>query len=216
ILLPASRDKVYLRSSSTGSVLKPNGIIPSASNSPFMVDAVPMVLHAPKPQLSALPISFHSCSVILPVRNSSQYFQRSVPLPSRWPLNTPTRLGPALSCSVGRFALHAPISKPGTVLSQLPSNTTPSIGYDRIFSSTSSDSRFRYSMAVGFMSSSPSDITGNSSGMPPASRTPFFTSSAIVPRLMLQLLNSDHVLAIPMTGCPSYASISIPTERSAP
>jgi hypothetical protein len=36
-----------------GSVLNPSGIMPSASSMPFMVEAVPIVLHEPKPQLKA-------------------------------------------------------------------------------------------------------------------------------------------------------------------
>ena len=47
-------------------------------------------------------------------------------------------------------------------------------------SSTSIEARLRYSIAVGRSSVSPSDITGNSSGKPPASSTPALTCSAMV------------------------------------
>ena len=57
----------------------------------------------------------------------------------------------------------------GVVLSQPIRSTTPSIGLPRIDSSTSMLARLRNNMAVGLSCVSPSDITGNSSGNPPAS-----------------------------------------------
>ena len=70
---------------------------------------------------------------------------------------------------VGMSTLAAPITSEGVVLSQPISSTTPSSGLPRIDSSTSMLARLRYSIAVGRSSVSPSDITGNSSGKPPAS-----------------------------------------------
>ena len=61
------------------------------------------------------------------------------------------------------------MSSAGVVLSQPVSSTTPSIGLARIDSSTSMLTRLRKSMDVGLRLVSPSDITGNSTGMPPAS-----------------------------------------------
>ena len=58
-------------------------------------------------------------------------------------------------------------------------------------------------MAVGRITGSPSDITGNSSGKPPASSTPRFTRSAISRKWALQGVTSDQVLQMPMTGRPS-------------
>ena len=55
-------------------------------------------------------------------------------------------------------------------------------------------------MVVGFMRISPSEITGNSSGKPPALHTPRFTASATWRRCALQLFSSDHELAMPITG----------------
>jgi hypothetical protein len=63
--------------------------------------------------------------------------------------------------------------------------------------------RLRNSMVVGFMRTSPSEIVGNSSGKPPAERTPRFTASATWRRCALQLVSSDQELAIPITGRPS-------------
>jgi hypothetical protein len=45
-------------------------------------------------------------------------------------------------------------------------------------SSTSIAIRLRNSIVVGFISTSPSEIVGNSSGNPPADSTPRFTASA--------------------------------------
>ena len=62
--------------------------------------------------------------------------------------------------------------EPGVVLSQPVSRMVPSIGLPRRDSSTSMLSRLRKSIAVGRSIVSPSDITGNSSGNPPACQTP--------------------------------------------
>ena len=99
--------------------------------------------------------------------------------------------------------LHAPMTSDGVVLSQPHSNITPSSGLARMDSSTSMLARLRYSMAVGLISVSPSDITGNSSGKPPASHTPFLTDSASSRKWPLQGVSSDHVLQMPMTGLPA-------------
>ncbi len=55
-------------------------------------------------------------------------------------------------------------------------------------------------MAVGRRLVSPVDITGNSSGRPPASQTPRFTRSASARKCALHGVSSDQVLQIPMTG----------------
>ena len=63
--------------------------------------------------------------------------------------------------------------------------------------------RLRNSIAVGRITGLPSDITGNSSGNPPASSTPRFTRTAISRKCALQGVSSDQVLQMPMTGRPS-------------
>src|SRR5262245_22070365 len=70
-------------------------------------------------------------------------------------------------------------------------------------SSTSMAIRFRNSIVVGFIRISPREIVGNSRGKPPAESTPRFTASATWRRWALQLVSSDHELAMPMTGRPS-------------
>src|SRR5438876_9299121 len=70
-------------------------------------------------------------------------------------------------------------------------------------SSTSMAIRFRKSIVVGFMRISPREMVGNSRGKPPALHTPRLTASATCLRCALQLVSSDHELAMPITGRPS-------------
>jgi hypothetical protein len=100
--------------------------------------------------------------------------------------------------------------EPGVVLSQPVSRMVPSIGLPRRDSSTSMLSRLRKSIAVGRSIVSPSDITGNSSGNPPACHTPRLTDSAKRRRWALHGVNSDQVLQIPITGRPSNTSSENP------
>src|SRR3546814_4713861 len=116
-------------------------------------------------QLSA---SKNSSWLMLPARTSSDIFQTSVPEPSSPPRYLPLSMGPPDTPIVGRSHDDAPISRDGVVLSQPISSTTPSSGLPRIDSSTSMLARLRNSMAVGRSRVSPSDMTGNSSGKPPA------------------------------------------------
>ena len=78
----------------------------------------------------------------------------------------------------GRFALAAPIIIAGVVLSHDERSTTPSSGWARIISSTSIAIRLRNIIVVGDIVVSPSEMTGNSSGKPPACQTPRLTASA--------------------------------------
>ena len=114
----------------------------------------------------------------------------------------------------GMSALAAPISCAGVVLSQPHSSTTPSRGLARMDSSTSMAIRLRYSMVVGRMNISPSEMVGNSSGNPPAAHTPRFTASATVRRCALQLFSSLQELQMPMTGLSWKTSAVKPSERS--
>src|SRR5438132_9767538 len=64
------------------------------------------------------------------------------------------------------------------------------------------------------MSDSPSDMTGNSSGKPPACRTPRLTAAASPRRWTLQLTSSLQELQIPITGRPRKASLDTPVDFS--
>ena len=124
-------------------------------------------------------------------------------------------MGPPVSAMAGTPALAAPMSCAGTVLSQPPTSTTASSGLERIISSTSIDMRLRYSIVVGFVSISLSEIVGNSSASPPAACTPRLTAATRVSKWRLQLTNSECELAIPITGRPEMARSVSPSERSA-
>ncbi len=144
--------------------------------------------------------SSRSSSVISPRLSISLNFQTCVPEPTVSSRQRPLSIGPPDTTIVGTSQDAAPISSAGVVLSQPVSNTTPSSGLARMDSSTSIDARLRKSIAVGRITGSPSDITGNSSGKPPASYTPRLTRSAIIRKWALQGVSSDQVLQIPITG----------------
>ena len=102
----------------------------------------------------------------------------------------------------------------GVVLSQPQSRTTPSRGFARMHSSTSIDIKLRNIIAVGFIRTSPSEITGNSRGNPPAIRTPRLTASATWRRWLLQLFSSLQLLAMPITGRLSKTASEKPSAFS--
>ena len=115
----------------------PGSVKPSASVSDIIVAAVPIVMHVPNERAMPPSIWCQSSSVMSPARLSSQYFQLSVPEPSTSPCQFPRSIGPAGTAIAGTPAEIAPISSAGSVLSQPPSSTTPSIGWLRISSSVS-------------------------------------------------------------------------------
>src|SRR5215212_7245285 len=145
----------------------------------------------------------NSRRLIVPALTSSLNRQTSVPDPMSLPRYLPFSIGPPETTIDGRSQLAAPMMSEGVVLSQPQSSTTPSIGFARIDSSTSMLARFRYNIAVGRTLVSPSDITGNSNGTPPASHTPRFTCSASSRKWPLHGVSSDQVLQIPISGRPS-------------
>ena len=119
----------------------------------------------------------------------------------------------------GTSALAAPISAAGPLLSQPASSTTASSGFERIVSSTSIDARLRYIIAAGFWSASPGVITGNSSGRPPACKTPRFTAVARPRRCTLQpdqltphVANADH--GTPAQGLVGKAVVTQPAAMA--
>ena len=121
----------------------PGRVRPRASAAAAMVDAVPMVMQVPNERAMPSSISFQAQSSSLPARFSAQYFQTSLPLPSTLPRQLPRSMGPAGTKRAGRFTLVAPMTSPGTVLSQPPSSTTPSTGLARRISSVSMARRLR-------------------------------------------------------------------------
>src|SRR6476620_10321364 len=67
-------------------------------------------------------------------------------------------------------------------------------------------------MVVGFISASPSESTGNSSGKPPACRTPRFTATASSRRCELQLTSSLQLLQMPISGLLWIVSSEKPSD----
>src|SRR5947209_20076051 len=148
-----------------------------------------------------------------PALTSSLKRHRSVPEPMSRPWYLPLSIGPPETTSAGMSQLAAPMTSDGVVLSQPHMRTTPSIGLARIDSSTSMLARLRNSIAVGRMMASPSEVTGNSTGKPPACQTPRFTCSASSRKCALQGVSSDQVLQMPITGRPSKTSPGSPWLR---
>src|ERR1700733_2980937 len=168
-----------------------------------MVEAVPIVMQCPRDRFMQDSASRKSFMSIVPARTASDICQTPVPEPILWPLKHPLSIGPPETTRVGKLQLAAPIINEGVVLSQPQSRTTPSIGLPRMDSSTSIEARLRNSIAVGRRFDSPSDMTGNSTGNPPFSYTPFFTYSASSRKCALHGVSSDQVLQMPITGRPS-------------
>ena len=196
-------------------MLDPGIISPSASVSSAIVEAVPIVLQAPVPQFRHASRARQPSSPSRPVRRSSQSRHSAVAVPIRSPRKTAAGRAPPVTTTVGMSALAAPMIAPGTVLSQLARMTIPSSGLARIISSISIASRLRYSMEVGFIRSSPSEIDPNSAGIPPASRTPRRTAPASSRSGRLHGFSSLAEFAIPITGRPPCRLTSRPAVAKA-
>lgn len=151
----------------------------------------------------------------VPARTSSDSRHTSVPQPSGVPRKVPVSIGPPGTTTAGRSTEAAAISSDGIVLSQPPSRTTPSRGLARSISSVAIAAMLRQSMAVGRTLVSPSDTTGRSRGMPPASYTPSRTDLATSSRCALQGVRSEAVLAMAIWGRPVKASSGTPRRIQA-
>ncbi len=73
----------------------PGSVIPSASASAVIVDAVPIVMQNPGERAMPSSISLQSSAVMLPAQRSVQNFNESVPLPRGCPFQFPRSMGPA-------------------------------------------------------------------------------------------------------------------------
>ena len=126
--LPVSVAMAAWRESGAGIDAAPGRVKPIASAALVMVEAVPMVMQWPGERAMPCSISCQSFSVMLPARNSAQYFHVSEPEPSVAPPQFPLSIGPAGMNMAGRFMLIAPMISAGVVLSQPPISTAPSAG----------------------------------------------------------------------------------------
>ena len=198
-----------------GSTPRPAPSARAPRHSTAIVEAVPIVLHAPSPQLSASSSSRHPSSSSRPARRSSHIRHRPVPVPIGRPRNTRTGGTPPVTRTVGTLALIAPISAPGTLLSQLARMTSPSSGLARTISSTSIASRLRYSIALGFIRSSPSEIVAElrRRSRPPRHAAPTAPASSRSGRL--HGFSSLAEFAIPITGRPAPWPTGRPAVASA-
>ena len=140
---PAACASAYRRESTAGTAAAPGSCTPRASVTQAIVEAVPIVMQWPRLRDMPTSASEQSAAVIRPARISSVKRQTTVPEPMSWPRNLPLSIGPPVIIRVGRSTLAAPISRPGVVLSQPESRTTPSSGLARTDSSNSIASRLR-------------------------------------------------------------------------
>ena len=107
---------------------QPGRLMPSASASAFMVEAVPIVLQWPTEGADEVTASMNSSAVMRPAACSSRAFQATVPEPARWPRHQPLSIGPPERTIAGMFTVAAAMMQAGVVLSQPVVSTTPSSG----------------------------------------------------------------------------------------
>ena len=212
---PVAWDLSSSAASGAGVPAVPGSVMPRASATHAIVDAVPIVLQWPLLRIMADSEARNSCADRFPARTSSLSCHTPVPQPSGWPRKVPLSIGPPGTTTAGRSTDAAAMSSAGIVLSQPPSSTTPSIGLARSISSIDIAARLRQSIAVGRTCVSPSDITGRFSGTPPASHTPRCTAAETSSRCALHGVRSEAVLAMAMWGRPSKASAGRPRRIQA-
>src|SRR5690606_35633404 len=109
---------------------------PSDSTMQAIVDAVPITAQCPRLRHIQASATLSASCDMEPDRTASLKRQISLVLIS-FPLYLPVSIGPPETTRVGKFTLHAPITREGVVFPQPQSNTTPSIGLARMDSSTS-------------------------------------------------------------------------------
>ncbi len=140
---PARCAVSYRRESTAGQDAEYGSCMPSASAIDAIVDAVPIVMQCPSERDMHPSANAHSSCVIRPASRSSSQRHTAVPEPTSVPWYLPFSFGPPVTMIAGRPTLEAAISRPGVVLSQPDSSTTPSSGLARISSSASMASRLR-------------------------------------------------------------------------
>ena len=148
------------RASAAGVPAKPGIVMPSASATTAIVEAVPIVLQWPLPRIMDCSDCRNCALEMVPARASSLSRQTSVPQPSASPRKWPVSIGPPGTTTAGMSTDAAAMSSAGIVLSQPPRSTSPSIGLARNISSIAIAAMLRHSIEVGFTCVSPSETTG--------------------------------------------------------
>jgi len=116
------------RESDAGIAALPGRVMPSASTTDAIVDAVPITMQWPLERDMHDSASQSSSSVSRPARRSAQRRQASVPEPSSSARHLPLSIGPPVTMTAGISADAAPISIAGVVLSQPDRSTAASSG----------------------------------------------------------------------------------------
>ncbi|KAF5054367.1 hypothetical protein DSECCO2_388900 [anaerobic digester metagenome] len=122
---PVSRASRSLPASTAGVAAVPGSDIPSASVMQAIVFAVYRPWQEPQPGIAAHSSSQSSHSFIVPAATRPTPSKTSVSERSR-PGALPSSIGPPVSTIVGMSHRTAAISIPGTILSQVPTQTSPS------------------------------------------------------------------------------------------
>src|SRR5699024_2872178 len=162
-----------------GVAAPPGIIIPKASAQEAIVIAEPITIQCPGVGASCLLISCISVSSTVPALYSCQKYRQSEQAPNVLPLYSPLFIGPPENKTAGLSALAAPINWAGAILSHPLIITAPSIGCAAIISSVSIAAKLRYNMVVGLVNISPSEMVGNSNGVPPSIVIPCFIAATI-------------------------------------
>ena len=122
---PVSRASRSLFASTAGVAAVPGRDMPSASVIQAIVFAVYSPWHEPHPGIAAHSSSPSSASLMAPEATLPTASKIEIRERSR-PPRQPSSMGPPVSTIVGMFVRTAAISMPGTILSQVPTQTRPS------------------------------------------------------------------------------------------
>ena len=215
---PVSRASRSLPASTAGVAAVPGSDIPSASVMQAIVFAVYSPWQEPHPGIAAHSSSPSSASLMVPAATCPTASKTEIRERSR-PPRQPSSMGPPVSTIVGTLHRTAAISIPGTILSQVPTQTSPSKRWlwtitsieSAMFSREGSEYRIP-SWPIAIPSQTP--ITPNSNGTPPPAATPSRTRSESWRRWTWPGTTVDQAFAIPMNGLSISAPVSPSDRRS--
>ena len=137
IFMPACLARMIRWLSTAGMVPLPGSPSPRISVRQFMELAVNMPAQEPQPGQACSTISCAWASVIFPERTAPGASEALVRA-TFFPLTRPGIMGPPEQKTAGMFSRRAAMIMPGTILSQLGINTSPSKGWALAMISTES------------------------------------------------------------------------------